>query len=556
MIMLVEVRFDDLIELIGKKMTLERLEDVLFLLKAEVERVDGDLVEIEVNPDRTDMLSVEGIARAVKAFLGLQTGLVTYKVKKSGHEVIVKPGLKKIREFISCGIVKGVQNSDDLIKNAMWLQESLTSTHGRNRKKASIGLYVHDEINYPVIYGLKKPADIKFVPLAMEQELDGPGIMEQNEKGRLYGSIISGFPKWPLLYDSAGEVLSLPPIINSNTLGCVDEDTTNIFVEVTGTHKATVDQSLNIMVAALAERGGKIESVTVRYPDGTVDESPNYSPRKMTFTLDDVHKILGLELTGAEVVGCLEKMCYGARVNAKGKLSVEVPVVRTDVLHPVDIIEDVAIGYGFDNIEPTIPPTMTAGKLLPLTRIMNKVRDLLVGAGYQEILSFLLTSPETLSTKMNLTDPFMSTSNPKSRDYSVMRNALLPVLMDFTAKNLHADYPQRIFEVGKVVIPDEFQETKAIQVPRVCGLVSDVTVNITELIAELSFVLRHLGLESEFEFAAHDHPSMIPGRTGKVLIRGKARGIFGEVSPDVLTNFGITRPVVAFELDIPDASKC
>ncbi|NOR38523.1 MAG: phenylalanine--tRNA ligase subunit beta [Candidatus Thorarchaeota archaeon] len=549
--MLVECVIDELLKLVRKKLTIKQLENALFLMKAEIDKADDEIIVIEINPDRTDMLSTEGIARALRTFLNVGSGIAEYPVKKSGLEVIVKPGLKKIREFIACGIVKDVRTSDDLIKEYMHLQEALTTTHGRNRKKASIGLYVLDEIEFPVIYRPAKPESIRFAPLGTETEMDGPTIINEHEKGILYGPIISKHKKWPLLIDSKGNTLSLPPIINSNTLGQVDMTTRNLFIEVTGTHKKTVDQALNIMVTSLAERGGNLESVTVNYPDGTSIKTPNLTPKKMRLEVKDVIGLTGLSLSDVETVGCLQKMGYDARIKGKGILEVKIPAYRTDVLHPVDLIEDVAIGYGFDRIEPSIPQTATSGKLLTITRLKNKIRDLLVGTGYQEIKSYVMSSPEIMNTKMLRNRPLTTTGNPKSREFSVLRNALLPVLLDFAAQNQHADYPQRIFEVGDVVMPDSREQTRTKQVPHVCRLIVDTCVNITEMLTEVGFILRNLGLASRIEFAAEKAPEFIDGRAGKILINGKTVGVFGEVSPEVLNNFGIGMPVVAFEMELP-----
>ena len=339
----VECRIDDLLSQIGMKLTLQKLEDTLFLIKAEVEKVEGNIIEIEVNPDRQDMLSAEGIARAVRSFLRLETGLRKYPVKKSGKQIIVKPGLSKIRPFICGSIVKGVKADDELIKDYMHLQDALTSTHGRNRSKASIGLYVYDEIEFPIIYGPKKPESIKFKPLGYETEMDGPTIMTDHEKGVEFGHIIKSHNKWPLLYDSKDEVLSLPPIINSNTLGRLTTETRNLFVEVTGTHLPTIHQALNIITASLAEREGSVESLTVIYPDESTDETPNFAPEKMTVTIEEVSTMIGLDLSGAQIVEALERMGYGASVKTK-TVQVQVPAYRMDILHAVDVIEDIAIG--------------------------------------------------------------------------------------------------------------------------------------------------------------------------------------------------------------------
>ncbi len=550
--MIVECSIQGLERLIGRKMSLEELENTLFLLKAEVERVEGDLIEVEINPDRQDMLSEEGIARAVRAFLGIAPGLPVFPVRKSGKQIIVQRGLEKIRRYIACGVVKGVEMSDALIKDYMRLQESLTATHGRNRRKASIGLYVYRDIKFPVVYRAERPDKIRFVPLGTETEMSGPEILQKHEKGIEYGHIIADYKRWPLLVDSAGRTLSLPPIINSNDLGRVTEDTHDIFVEVTGTHLLTVEQTLNIMVTSLAERGGRIGSVTITYPNGTVQETPNLRPQTMDLPLDDIRSLTGLDLTGEKIVEALQKICYGARLIGKKRVRVSIPAFRVDILHPVDVIEDVAIGYGFDRIEATMPSTMTAGRLRPITRLKNKCRDLMVGAGYQEILSYVMTSPEVLNTKMLRDRPIVRVGNPKSAEFSALRNSLLPILIDFAAANQHADYPQKVFEVGDVVIPDETKETRVHHESVVCGLVADTRINLTDLMKDIGFLLRGMDLDGRFRFKTRQDPSFIAGRCGTIVVDGAEVGYFGEVSPEVLTNFEMGRPVMAFELVLPE----
>lgn len=549
--MIVECRIGDLLSLIGKKMTIEELEEALFLVKAEVEKVEGNIIEIEVNPDRQDMLSTEGIARAVKSFLRLETGFRKYPVKKSGKQITVKPGLSRIRPFISCSIVKGVTTDDELIKEYMHLQEALTATHGRNRSKASIGLYVYDDIEFPIIYGPQKPEKIRFVPLGDDVEMDGPTILTDNEKGVEFGPIISSHKRWPLLHDSNGLVLSLPPIINSNDLGRITTETKNLFVEVTGTHLPTVDQALNIMTASLADRGGRIESVTVVYPDGSTDETPDFTPELMTVGIDDINALTGLELGGAEIIEALGRMGFGARLFKRKEVQVQIPRYRVDILHPVDVMEDIAIGYGFDRIEPAMPQTMTTGRANPVTRLKNKVRDLMVGVGYQEVMNYIMSSPELLKDKMLRSRPVVTTGNPKSRDYSVLRNSLLPVLLDFAAQNQHADYPQKLFEVGDIAVPDELMETRIQQIPTVSGIVIDTSVNITELATDIGFLLRNLGLDGMFSYSEREDSTFIAGRAADILKSGVPIGMFGEIAPEVLMNLDLKMPVVAFEIFLP-----
>jgi phenylalanyl-tRNA synthetase beta chain len=270
----------------------------------------------------------------------------------------------------------------------------------------------------------------------------------------------------------------------------------------------------------------------------------------MTVTKQEITGLLGLDLDDAEIIGSMRRVGYNATIKGK-KIAVEAPAYRTDILHSVDVIEDLAIGYGFDRIIPTMPSSMTQGKLQTITRLKNKVRDLMIGMEFQEILSYIMTSPTTLTDKMLREDPMVITTNPRSKDYSVLRNALLPILMDFVSQNQHADYPQRVFEVGDVVIPDETKETRIKQIPSVCGIVTDVKVNLTDIMKDIGFLLRNLDLDGRFKFVAQEDPTFISGRTAQIVVNNRVVGLFGEVAPAVLNNFNIANPIVAFELQLP-----
>jgi len=307
---------------------------------------------------------------------------------------------------------------------------------------------------------------------------------------------------------------------------------------------------LNIMVTSLAQRKGSIESLSVIYPDGTKRTTPDLKPLKITVTKKEVSELLGLDLDDTEILRSMGRVGYNAIINGK-KITLEAPAYRTDILHPVDVIEDLAIGYGFDRIIPTMPSSMTQGKLQGITRLKNKVRDLMVGMEYQEILSYIMTSPLILTKKILREDPIVVTTNPRSKDYSVLRNALLPILLDFVSQNQHADYPHRIFEVGDIVVPVESNETRTNQIPAVCGLVSDVKVNLTDIMKDIGFLLRNLDLDGNFKFKAQDNPTFIAGRTAHIVVNDKIVGIFGEIAPIVLDNFGIANPIVTFELKLP-----
>ena len=543
----VDVRLSDLLTLVGRDLSEEELVESLFLLKCEIDSISNGIVTIEVNPDRVDLLSVEGIARALRGFLEIETGAPNYSIRKSDWQAIVDPSVKEVRPFLACGIVKGLQLDDDLIAEFMQLQERLTGTFGRNRKRTSIGLYVLDLITPPVHYRTESPDDIKFVPLEYYTPLTARQILSQHPKGQEFGKIIKDFPKYPILVDAENKVLSLPPVINSNDLGRLVEDTKDVFVEVTGTHKLTTLQTLNIMITALAERGGIIEDVEVVYTKGS-ERLPDLTLQQRDVSLNYINKIIGYDLDDSAIMKALSRMRMDSSVHGD-TVQVKIPAYRMDILHDVDIVEDVAIGYGYDRFESTTPQLMTVGKELPLTTLLRTIRDLMVGLGYQEIHNYVLTNTRVLFEKMNRPrKEVVEIANPKSMEYHVVRNALLPGLLAFLGDNTAQELPHNIFEVGDVVTLDSDAETCTLSIPHLAAASVNSRVDITVLKAELMTLLGNLGLSAIVRKTSN--VSFIKGRVANLFIERTPVGIMGEIHPVVLKNYGIEAPCVAFELEI------
>jgi phenylalanyl-tRNA synthetase beta chain len=546
--MIVEVRISDLLELLGRKLTVKELEENLFLLKCELEGITDDIASIEVNPDRADMLSVEGIARALRGFLEIKVGAPKYQTRLSKWQAIVEPSVAKVRPYLACGIIRNISLTSELIAEFMQFQERLTSTFGRNRKKTSIGLYALDLIKPPIYYRAAPPDTIRFTPLEYDEKMTAKQILRHHPKGQEFGNILKGYPNYPVLIDSADQILSLPPIINSNDLGRVVETTKNLFVEVTGTHKLTTIQTLNIMIAALADRGGQLATVEVVYPDDS-EHLPDFSPQHRILSLKYINKIIGHSFDGSTVTDSLRKMRMDCTARGDA-VRVGIPRYRVDILHDIDIVEDIAIGYGFNRIEPTLPHTMTVGSELPMTTLRRTIRDLMVGLSYQEIWSYVLTNTQTLCDKMNRPQGnIVEVTNPKSMEYHVARNSLLPGLLSFLAENTAEEFPQRIFELGDVITVDPKAETCTNTVPHLAAATVDSHVDLTTLKAELSTLLQNLGLKTKLKPAKN--PSFIKGRIGNIHVTKNQIGLIGEIHPAVLTNFGIEAPCIAFELKIP-----
>jgi len=529
-----EIDKNDLLNLIGKQLTDEKIVETLFLIKIEA-KINENKIECELNPDRSDMFSVEGIAREMKGFLGIETGIKRYDVTDSG--IILKKQKADVRPYIACGIIKDITLSDDLVKSLMQVQEKLHMTIGRDRRKVAIGVHDFDKIVPPLVY--KDVDDEKFVPLGKTEEMNIKEILEKHPKGMDYAHLVKD--NYPLIYDKQG-VISFPPIINSERTK-VTENTKNLFIDVTGTDEKTVNQVLNILCCNISERCGKIFSVKV-----SNRITPQLEPKEMSINVDEIDSTLGIGLNENDIVENLEKIRYYVKKMKGGKIMVGVPAYRSDILHKIDIIEDVAVGYGYNKIEPILPKVATIGEQSELEKFSRKIRELMIGIGFQEVLSFVLTNRENNFVKMNVEGNSVEILNPSSSEYNTCRTWLLPNMMKILSSNKHREYPQKIFEIGDCVLLDENRETKTKEIRKLAAVISYDNANLTEMKSIIEAVLSSLGYK--YEIKEYNHPSFMESRCGEILVKGKQIGFFGEIHPKILENWQLEKPVIGFEIKV------
>lgn len=553
-----DVSKSDLERLIGKSFTVEEWEDLFLYAKCELDDVWEENGEIYFKADskdtnRPDLWSAEGIARQIKWALGMKRGLPKYEVEKSDVAVYVDEKLKDVRPYGVYAIVEGLHLDEEALKQMINLQEKVALTFGRRRREVAIGIFDFDKVKPPIYYRAAEKTE-KFVPLGFEEELTLEEILERHEKGREYGHLIKDKPYYPLLVDSEGKVLSMPPIINSEITGRVTTETRNVFVDVTGWDLKKIMLALNVVVTALAGRGGKIRSVKVVYPDFEI-ETPDLTPKTFEVELDYIRKLSGLELSDGEIKDLLERMMYEVELE-DGRAKLLYPAFRDDIMHARDVLEDVLIAYGYNEIEPEEPKLAVQGRGDKFVEFEDAVRELMVGYGLQEVMTFNLTNREAQYGKMGLEygkDYFnhppaelVEIENPISPKWSALRVWLIPSLLDFLSQNTHEEYPQRLFEVGKATLIDEGRETKTVSESKLAVALAHPRVTFTEAKEILDSVMHHLGFSYELE--AVEHPSFIPGRVGKIVVEGKAIGIIGEIHPAVLEEWGMEMPVAVFEL--------
>ncbi len=554
----IDVEYRELERLLGLDLhwKMENLDEILAYVKAEVKlfnEAEG-IVSIEMkDTNRPDLWSVEGLARGLRCYLGLEKGPRHYAAEKPVVEVNVDAKLFNIRPFIACAVIKDVQLTDPVIRGLMHLQDKLDKTFGRNRQKTSIGIYNFHLITPPIEYRAVDPREVSFVPLGFTEKMGLDQILEQHPKGVEYGHIVKKNPLYPMLFDSKGKVLSFPPIINSNDLGKITEESRNLLVEVTGTLNRTVVNTLNLVTAALVDRGGKACSATINYQDTSGDihmdaVTPDFGSRTVPLSVEYTNRLLGLELSGKQIGGLLLKAGLGVGKVDACCVEVVVPFYRVDVMHQVDLIEDVAVAYGYNNIAGLWREMPTTGKAKPEQQGINIARDLMVGLGYQEILTYILTNEENMFTKMNRTaSGHVELANPKVASMTCLRSWLLPSLMEFLSNNQSVEFPQKIFELGKVTLPDEAAETKTRDEEWVCAATTHANANFTEAKSALDAFFRNLGVE--WQIAETTHPSFIEGRAGKVTVGDVEVGLVGEIDPSVLEAWKLENPIAAFEVN-------
>ena len=540
----IRLHYEDLENLTG--VSIERIKERLPLLCADVERMELDYMDVEFFPNRPDLFSVEGVARTLKQFLEIAPGLASYSVEKSGIEMIVDASVLNVRPYIVGGVVRNLQFDSMGIESLMLLQEHLHRGLGRNRKNVSVGVHDLAKVKPPFKYLAADPS-FSFVPLDYEEEMTMAEILERHPKGIGYRYILEGKDKYPLILDSEGNVLSFPPIINGE-LTRVTESTEEIFLDVTGLNEH-VSIALNIIATALAERGGEIQSVVLRSPGDSgeeVKETPCLEPTTMEISVAEANSLIGIELNAEECKKCCERMGLGAGVKNTGTIEVKIPAYRYDVLHPWDIIEDIAIGYGYDRLKPELPETVVIGEVHPIEEKKTAARKIMTGLGYFEVFTFTLTSERKqfeLMRRKEREAEKVTVASPISTEHTMLRCSILPNLLEILAINKHRDLPQRIFEVGPVVMNLKERYMLA-------AVSTHANANFAEVKSVVAAVLKEMGMDDAGVVDSDDGAFFEYGRRADIIKDGKIIGVFGELHPEVITNFGLDHPVVGFEVDI------
>ena len=542
-------KYQDLKDL-GISMEKDELIDTLPMMSSDIEDFNDEEIKVEFFPNRPDNLSVEGVARSFKGFIGQETGLPKYNVEKSDEIVTVDSEVAEIRPYIAFAKIDNVDFSGDKLKYIMDFQENLHWVIGRDRKKVAIGIHNADVVNGPFKYIATPKNENAFVPLEKDEKMTPGSILTDHEKGVDYAHLIEKFDKYPLILDKDNNVLSMPPIINGE-LTKLKEDTHNIIVDVTGTDERAVNQTLNIICCSFAEVGGEIKSMEVKYEDKSII-SPDLTPQERIVHVDTANELIGgTTLTAKDIKDLLLKARFDAEVINDNEVNAIIPAYRVDILHEVDIVENIAVQYHINAIEAELPDINTVAYENNWFKAESTIREVMIGLGFQEVMSLMLTNEDAHYTKMNqIEKEHVQVAKPITIDRTMIRTSLINSLMEFLEDNKHEDLPQKIFEIGDVLYIDETKENKTVAGKKLAGLICHSSANFTEIKSVVTSILLNLGYE--MKITDSENKTFIEGRVADVegkSEKGNIEGFFGEISPEVITNFTLEYPVIGFEIE-------
>ena len=531
---------------LSRNITVDKLSDVLFDMGFELDRVDSG-IDIELTPERLDLLSIQGFCRAVSCFAFDKKVKTKFDVKNNDYVVNVSDKVKKVRPFTVCAVIKNLKLDDDRLDQIIEVQEKLHSLLARGREKGAIGIYPLDKIKMPVSYTADRPEKINFIPLGFNKKINGFELLKDHEKGREFAHLLEGKNMFPFFVDSNNKILSVPPIINSEDVGKVTKNTKDLFIECSGFDELLLNEMLTNIVTMFDYMGCDIYSVKVKYSNKE-EVYPKLDPFEMVIKKETISKLLGLNLDDDVIVNLLEKMMYNVKKINKSEIVVLAPCFRRDLWHEIDVADDIARAYGYNNFDLLLPEISTIGETLPISNLKEELSNIMVGLG------FLETYTNTLISKKDHVD-FMGLKNVDfipvingTENQSMMRVSIIPELLNSLVHNKHKSLPQKIFEVGFVIIPDKDKDVLSRDELRLSAMVVDKAVTFTKIKQYLVNLLNSKGLSCKIKPVSN--PSFISGRCGSVFVNNVNVGIIGEIHPLVLSNFKLFNPVACFEINL------
>jgi len=539
----VELNLNRIKKLVSGNTTKKKIIDVLPFLGLDIESQDGDEIRIEYSPNRPDYSTDFGIALGLQGLLAIKKGVQKLNIKKTGkYEINVDSSVSKIRPFVTGIVAKNGAIDDQTIKQLMNMQEDLHFGIGRKRKKSSIGLHDLDKILFPLTY-TTTTREKTFVPLNETKEKSISDILSQTDVGQNYGWVLGDSKNVPIIIDSEGNIVSFPPIINA-ALTTVTTKTKNILVEVTSIDKDAAEDTLSVVSSILQTAGFQISELKI---SGGKNSTPKLNERTIIYDPKFTSEILGIEISPSNMVTCLKKCRLDATIKGK-KIKCIIPRYRFDIFGPMDLVEEIALGYGIDNLEPKLSPSTTIGAKDSVTIKTNLMTKTAVGLGLLEVVNSSLTSKKILYelTKRNSSE-MISVLDSKSQEHTILRDSLLSGLLENLSKNIHETYPQKLFETGIV-----FTKGKPIRESiNLAVVMAHKDTNFSEIKAILQSILRtNFKIECKTKPSSKNQELFVKGKYADIYVNDKKIGEVGEICNEILDNFRIRTSVVGFEITL------
>ncbi len=526
----------ELEEFIGKSRPIEELVNAFEMLGMPVDKFNEEEITADVTTDRVDMYTVEGAGRAIGLFLGLKE---PKKYRPESSKIVMTIDKVAARPYAVAFAAKGVKIDEAFLRSLIMAQEKIHETFGRKRKKVAIGIHDLDKIEQPLAYRQFKFTT--FIPLDMNKEMDPQQILKDHPKGKEYAWIFEGINEYPMVLDKKG-VISFPPIINAERTR-VTETTRNLLFEITGTSEMAVSAILHIFAASMADRGAKIENIKLKMLDGEKDSLIN--ERKEKLSAKFANETLGMKLTNQEIIDTLKKMGHNLIKNEGDELIIDVPSYRADILHEVDFVEDIAVGYGYQNIKSDLPKLLTIGQSTSLKEKEKQISRLLISAGFNEIVTWTLTN-ERIESNASIQTDSVEIKNPRTNDFTRFRQSVYPSALTVLSENKTSGLPQKIFEIGRTA------DEKGVCSTSLSAMITDYTASFSNI----KGILELVGEVMPISVKSQDKTFLIPGRALSITSNGEEIGWCGEIHPQLLEKFKLEYPVAALELKLnPIGSK-
>ncbi|HNS95862.1 MAG TPA: phenylalanine--tRNA ligase subunit beta [Polyangiaceae bacterium] len=509
-------------------------------------------IRLDLLAARPDLFDIGGLVRALQGYLGEKKGLPSFTSTRSDIIVNVDPSVcqpNSYRPFLRCAVIELPSVDDRMLVALMKLQENLHWGVGRDRKLASIGIYDLDTIKGPITYKTLHPDDEPFVPLGVSEPMSGRKILSEHSKGIAYAHLLANHDRYPVLVDADGHVLSMPPIINSERTK-IKIGSHRLFVDVTGISIAAVENTLHTLVSSLVELGATIRTVRIVQDEKEL-ETPDLTPKQAIVDLSQAKQWLGLPLDAHTLMESLFRMRLDVEPidESKTRFRVRYPAFRSDIRHTVDVFEDVAIGFGFQNIQAKLVPTMTVGSSRTEEQTSDLARTILLGLGYSEIMSLPMTTESDHYERFRMPVPnrYPRVGNPKLKALTVVRQHLMSGVMQALHDNRRRPMPQRLFEIDNVALLDDEAPTGCREERRVCFVEMGKDAGYATARSILDAMLREMGVEAAY--SATQQPWFTAGRAARFQA-GSFEGILGELHPEVILAFGLDHPVALVEVTL------